>query len=66
MGAQLLLESWHELSESAVLTGWDCGELAEYNDDESDDSDDDSELRMCSDNDVEELRNSMPSDNDDE
>jgi hypothetical protein len=63
----LLLESWHELSESAVLAGWDHGKLVK--DDGNDDSDDEFELRTCtdsSDDDVEELPNSLSSDDEDE
>jgi hypothetical protein len=70
IGAELLLESCHELSESAFLAGWNYGELVEDDDDdESDDSDDEFELRICTDSsgdDVEELRNSLPSDDEDE
>jgi hypothetical protein len=68
IGDELLLESRHELSESAVLAGRDYGELAE-DDDESDDSDDEFELRICidsSDDDAEELRNGLLSDDEDE
>jgi hypothetical protein len=55
--------------ESALLASWNYGELAEENDDdESDDSGDEFELQMCtdsSDNDVEELQNSLPSEYED-
>jgi transposase len=70
MGAQLLLESWNDLSESVVTAGWDYGEPAgDDDDDESDDSDDDFELRMCtdsSDEDVQELQDSPTSNEEDE
>jgi hypothetical protein len=70
IGAELMLESWHKFSESAVLAGWDYGKLAEDDDDnESDDSDDEFEFRMCtdsSDDNVEELQNSLPCDDEDE
>jgi hypothetical protein len=70
MRAQLLLESWNDLSESVVTAGWDDGEPAgDDDDDESDDSDDDFELRMCtdsSDEDVRELQDSPTSNEGDE
>jgi hypothetical protein len=65
----LLLESWHELSESTVLAGLHYGELAEDDDDESDDSDSGFELRICTDSsydDIEELQNSLSFDGEDE
>jgi hypothetical protein len=68
--AQLLLESWNELSKSVVIAGWDSGEPAGDGDgDESDDSDDEFELRMCtdsSDEDVRELQDNLRSDEGDE
>jgi hypothetical protein len=53
IAALLLLESWEELSEAAVLSGWDYEEGTESSDDESDDSDDGFELRVGSDSDDE-------------
>jgi hypothetical protein len=54
IAARLLLESWHELSEAAVLAGWDYHEGSENSDDdESDDSDDGFELRVDTDSDDE-------------
>jgi hypothetical protein len=70
IGAELRLESGHEFSESDGLAGWDYGDLAEGDDrDESDKADDEFELRMCIDSrndDVEELQNSLPSDDENE
>jgi hypothetical protein len=43
--ADLLLESWEQLSESAISSGWDCGEDIEDLD-EPDDSNDEFELQM--------------------
>jgi hypothetical protein len=48
VAAQLLLESWDELSESVILSGWDWGDY-EPSDSESDDSDDEFELRLDTD-----------------
>jgi hypothetical protein len=48
VAAQLLLESWDELSESVILAGWDFGDH-ELSDSESDDSDDEFELQVDTD-----------------
>jgi hypothetical protein len=59
IGAELLLQSWDELSESAVAAGWDFGEMAEEDDEsESGSSDDEFELAVdqdVSDDDVSEI-----------
>jgi hypothetical protein len=55
VGAELLLQSWSELWESVVTSGWDYGEeLGE--EEESDDSGDEFELRMETDTDDEDFR----------
>jgi hypothetical protein len=52
--AELLLQSWSELSESAISTGWNYDE--ELNEDEeSSDSDEEFQLRMATDTDDEDV-----------
>jgi hypothetical protein len=54
IGAELLLQSWSELSDSAVAAGWDYAEeLDEY--EESDDPDDEFHLQMATDTDDEDI-----------
>ena len=51
--ASLLLESWEELSESAVLAGWDYGEEIDVGEDDGD-SDREFKLSMSTESDDEE------------
>jgi hypothetical protein len=58
IGAELLLQSWEELSESAVAAGWDFGEPDEDEESESGSSHDEFELAVdqnLSDDDVSEI-----------
>jgi hypothetical protein len=70
IAAELLLESWNELSDSAVTASWAYGEsIKDEDNDESDDSDGEFELRICtdsSDDDVQELRDSPELESNDE
>jgi hypothetical protein len=49
IAAELLLESGNELSDSVVIASWDYVESIDGDDEESDDSDDELELRICTD-----------------
>jgi hypothetical protein len=66
IGAELLLQSWDELSESAVTAGWDFGEPAEEDEEsESGSSNDEFELEVnpdVSDEDLSEITDAAEED----